>query len=162
VLAAAAAILVFVGVGLRPPGERVGSVAKAGVRQQARVRSVPFEVEGPRTETYLQKVGGMAPPSLHNPTSRLIGGRYLPGGVNGHDAQLLAWEITLRGEPVVLSVLEIAGVRAEEMSDGEEVSVNGRTLHVVQTDGHTAVTVVDMNHIGYMFMAEELPVDDLV
>jgi hypothetical protein len=48
------------------------------------------------------------------------------------------------------------------MSDGEEAESGGRVLHVLRSDGHTAVTHVDANHIGYMFLADQLSPDELV
>ena len=35
-------------------------------------------------------------------------------------------------------------------------------MRVVQADGHTVVTCVDRNRLGYQFMADQLSVDELV
>ena len=59
-------------------------------------------------------------------------------------------------------MLKIAGVRPEEMSDGDEVEHNKRSMRVLRSDGHTAVTYVDASHIGYMFMADQLSADELI
>jgi hypothetical protein len=86
----------------------------------------------------------------------------LPGGVNGHDGTLLSYDITVGGHEVVLSLLVIQDVRPEEMHDGEEVDAGGRMVRVIQSNGHNAVTVTDAGHRGYMFMADELPIADLI
>jgi hypothetical protein len=75
---------------------------------------------------------------------------------------LYAFDVPINGRHVVLSMLMIAHVRAEEMSDGDEVESGGRSLRVLRSDGHTAVTHVDSRHIGYMFMADQLSADELV
>jgi Putative zinc-finger len=152
ILAAAAAILVFVGVGMKPPGEHVGSIAKAGVHQLA------LPGFGKRSQD-LEQFARMELPS--EPGSKVIQSRR--GWLNGHDAALTAFDVPLKdGRRIVLSVLVLANVSPDEMADGEEVHAGGRTLHIVTTDGHTAVTCVDGRHLGYMFMAEELSIDELV
>jgi hypothetical protein len=147
---------------VRPPGERVGSsVVKAGVRQQ--LRSLPLETQMPQVGGWDDVRGVMAAPRADSlPGSRFLGWRPLPEGVNGHDAALFSWDIEVSGRRVVLSMLKIANVRADEMSDGEEAESGGRVLHVLRSDGHTAVTHVDANHIGYMFLADQLSPDELV
>jgi hypothetical protein len=160
ILAAAAALLVFVGVGFKPPGDRVGAVAKAGVRMQT--RSLPLESEVPTVGEWTSRGVMDVPRADSLPGSRFLGWRPLPEGVNGHDAALFAFDIEVNGRRAVLSMLKIANVRADEMSDGDEVEAGGRALRVLRSDGHTAVTCVDSRHIGYMFMADELAVDDLV
>lgn len=161
IVAAAAAMLVFVGVNMKPSTREAGSVAMAGVRQQT--RALPLEVQGPRTSDWVRQYAAVAPPQLETPGgSQLLGARMLPGGVNGHDGTLLSYDITVGGRHVVLSLLVIQDVRAEEMQDGEEVDAGGRMVRVIQSNGHNAVTVTDAGHRGYMFMADELPIADLI
>jgi hypothetical protein len=160
IAAAAAAILVFVGVGWKPPGQRVGAVTQAGMRQQT--RSLPLEAEMPSVGAWAARGITDMPRVETLPGSRYLGRRALPEGVNGHDAMLFAFDVPVNGRRVVLSELKIAGVRAEEMSDGDEVEAGGRSLRVLHSDGHTAVTYVDSSHIGYMFLADELSVNELV
>jgi anti-sigma factor RsiW len=169
ILAAAAAIAVFVGTSVKTGEQQApvaraklgGSVVKSALRQQT--REVPPEIEGPGTDERLSKLAGMAAPRLPSSASRVIGGRFLPMGVNGHDATLISYDITLKGEHVQLSMLQIQDIGAEEMTDGDEVESGGRALRVLHSDGHTAVTYVDArNRLGYMFMAEALPEGELV
>ncbi|MFT3692460.1 MAG: anti-sigma factor [Kofleriaceae bacterium] len=164
-MAAAAAIAVFVGVNMKSaPSQQqrmVGSVARAGLKQQS--RALPLEVQGPSTGTWVRQFAAVDPP--HMPaanTSQLLGARMFPGGVNGHDGTLLSYQITFNQRPAVLSVLVVEDVRPEELSDGEEVDAGGRMVRVVQSDGKTVVTCTDGDHRGYMFMSDELPVADLI
>lgn len=159
IVAAAAAIAVF--VGMPPAGEHVNAVAQDAVRQQ--MRSLPLEVQGPSTGPWLQQhFASMEMPQIHEPSTQLIGARLLPHGIQGHDGALLSYQVDLDGRPFVLSVLVVRDLRDNEMSDGDEVVVNGRTLHVLESDGHVAVSTVDGHHMGYMFMAPELSTNELV
>ncbi|MEO6776464.1 MAG: zf-HC2 domain-containing protein [Kofleriaceae bacterium] len=160
IAAAAAAIFVFVGVNMKP-SQQGTSVEQAAVRQQT--RALPLEVQGPRTGDWVRQYAAVAPPDLKTPGgSQLLGARMLPGGINGHDGTLLSYDITVGGRHVVLSLLVIQDIRPEEMQDGDEVDTGGRTVRVIQSNGHNAVTVTDAGHRGYMFMADELPVSDLI
>ena len=161
IAAAAAAILVFVGVNMKPSAREGSSVAQAAVRQQT--RALPLEVQGARTDDWVRQYAAVAPPELSTPGgSQLLGARMLPGGINGHDGTLLSYDITVGGRHVVLSLLVIQDVRPEEMQDGEEVDAGGRMVRVIQSNGHNAITTTDAGHRGYMFMADELPVSDLI
>jgi anti-sigma factor RsiW len=160
IVAAAAAMLVFVGFNVKPATQQTSSVAQAAVRQQT--RALPLEVQGPRTDDWVRQYAAVAPPQFKTPGSQLLGARMLPGGINGHDGTLLSYDITVGGRQVVLSLLVIQDVRPEEMQDGEEVDAGGRMVHVIQSNGHNAVTATDAGHRGYMFMADELPVADLI
>jgi anti-sigma factor RsiW len=162
-LAAAAAIIVFVGVNVKSPDSAKlapASVSHAALKQQ--VRTLPLEVQGPQTGSWVGQYAGFEPPHVQA-GSKLLGARMLPGGINGHDGTLLSYDITTAGRRAVLSVLVIQDVRPEEMQDGEEVDAgNGRMVRVIQSDGHTAVTISDAGHHGFMFMADELPTSELI
>jgi len=160
IAAAAAAIFVFVGVNVKPESQS-SSIAQAAVHQGT--RALPLEVQGPRTSDWVRQYAAVAPPQVEAPGgSQLLGARMLPGGINGHDGTLLSYDITVAGKHVVLSLLVIQGVGPEELTDGEEVDAGGRMVHVIQSNGHNAVTVTDANHRGYMFMADELPIAELI
>jgi len=152
ILAAAAAIVVFIGVQM-PSGDHSAAVVDEAMRQQT--RALPMEVQGPQTVQWLRDNANAEPPQMQAP-SRLLGARLLPGGVNGHDAEIMQWQLALDGQPFVLSLIRIHDVRDGEMSRGEEVNTNGRLVHVVEAGGRVAVTFVDANQIGYAFMAPEL------
>jgi len=158
ILAAAAAILVFVGVGFTPPGDRVGSIAKQGLRQQT--RGLPLEAEGPRTQEWLHQVGMEAP---NVAGSQLLGWQPLPDGVWGHDATIFAYDVPLNGRRIVLNMLVIHNITQDQMSDGDELTRNGRTMHLLRLeDGRFAVTYVDKRHRGFSFLSEQLSEDELV
>jgi hypothetical protein len=162
IAAAAAAIAVFVGTQM-PAANHSAAVVDQVMRQQS--RPLPMEVQGPQTGQWLQQNANLEVPQVQAPTSQLLGARLLPGGVNGHDAGLVQWQIDLAdgNGPFVLSMFEIQGVRDGEMSEGQEVEVNGRTLHVVEDDqGRAAVMFAGGNHVGYVFAARELSADQLV
>jgi hypothetical protein len=161
IMAAAAALLVFVGVGSKPQVHAVGSVAKDAVRQQT--RPLPLEVEGPNTGPWLrQHFASMDVPKVDQPGSQLIGARLLPQGINHHDAALLSYQVSLKNHPFVLSVLVVQDVKPDEMEDGDEVQVGDRTMHVVESEGRNMVTYVDADRLGYMFLAPDVAVNDLV
>ena len=162
IAAAAAAILVFVGMQM-PPADHTAAVVDQAMRQQS--RPLPMEVQGPQTVQWLQQNANLALPHVQAPTSQLLGARLLPGGINGHDAELVQYQVDLADGhgPFLLSMIAIQGVHDGELADGQEVAVAGRVVHVVQDDlGRTAVTIVDDNHTGYVFAAPDLPVDQLV
>lgn len=161
ILAAAAAIAVFVGIKPATPGE-VGPVARTGA--EVAMRPLPLEVQGASTGPWLQQhFASMEMPQIAEPSTELLGARLLPKGINGHDGALLSYQIDLDGRPFVLSVLAVRDLRDGEMNDGDEVEVNGRSMHViVDAQGRTAVTTVGADHMGYMFMAPALSTNELV
>jgi anti-sigma factor RsiW len=163
ILAAAAAIAVFVGAGtptarvLPEQGHR--SISQVAVKQQT--RALPLEVEGPSTGTWLrQNFASMEIPQVSQPGSKLVGARLLP--VDGHNAAMLEYAITFQGQPARLKLLVVEDLRDDEMRDGDEVQVNGRTVHVSSAQGHAFVTYVDAQRNGYMFIADELPTQALI
>src|SRR3569623_1382959 len=113
------------------------------------------EVEGARADQALIQTSLVAPRMTDTMRMRLV--KSL-----GEEGTLLSYDITAGGRHVVLSLLVIQGGGPEEMQDGEEVDAGGRMVHVIQSNGHNAVTVTDANHRGYMFMADELPIADLI
>ena len=157
ILAAAAAIAVFVsGAFVRSPQERRGSVTR-----MLADRALPLEVQGPSTGPWLrQNFAAVEPPRIAD--GEFLGARLLPHGINNHNSALLSYRVNFEGNPVVLSILVVRDLRAGEMTDGDEVSTAGRTLHVIEEDDHAVVTYVDNNHMGYMFMAPELSVNELI
>lgn len=168
IAAAAAALAMFVGSGLVgtglggsgvTPKPAHSSITQVAVKQQT--REMPFEVEGASTGPWLrQHFASMDLPKVQQPGSRLIGARLLP--VEGHDAALLAYAITVDNRPATLKLLVVEDLRDGEMTDGDEMTVNGRLVRVSESQGHTIVTYVDAAHTGYMFIADELPTKALV
>jgi len=157
--AAAAALAVFVAV--KPPGPaQVGAVAQEAVRQHT--RSMPLEVQGASTGPWLHEhfTPSVEPPQFATPGIRLVGARLT--AVNGHDGALLAYDVALGDARFGLSALVIRDARTEDLAGGQELQVGNRTLHVMESDGLTAVTFIDTDHMGYAFMSDRLSADELV
>lgn len=171
IMAAAAAIAVFVGV-QAPSSHKAATVAHDAARQAS--RSLPLEVQGASTGPWLQEhfSDDMQPPQFIYPqqanSAQLIGARLLPNGINGHDAALMRFQVNLASKaPFVLDVLAVHELRDDELRDGQVVRVNGRTLYVFQTRGdrglpQTVVSYVAPNRVGFMFVAPELSVNELI
>jgi anti-sigma factor RsiW len=168
ILAAAAAIAVFVGVQAPTSQKVAATVAQDAVRQTQ--RSLPLEVQGASTGPWLQEhfANDIQPPQFDENGGQLIGARLLPSGINGHDAALLRFQVQLANKaPFVLAVLAVHDLRDDEMRDGTPVRVNNRTLYVFQSKDErgqpqAVVSYVAPNRVGFMFVAPELSVDELI
>lgn len=154
-LAAAAAIAVFVGV--KPVDEQqVSPVARAAVKQQ--MRQLPMQRD-PQTTSFLHANFELDP----QPNDNLMGTALLPGGVNGHDGALLAYQMDLEGRRFVAKVIAVRDVGDDEMRDGDGVKIGDRTMHVIQQDGQTFVTYVDSRrHNGFIYYAPDISPNELV
>ena len=163
-VAAVAAIVLFVSTQAKP--ER----AAATVAQQATkhgTRDLPLEVQGANTQQWLNThFASVQPPHFNNtdvPENELLGARLLPGAINGHDAAALSYQIRRGGNPFLLSVLVVRDIGEDEMREGTPMRVNNRTVYVLESpQGQAVVSYVDRNNMGYMFMAPELSVNELV
>jgi len=160
-VAAAAAMILFVGMQAAP--EHVAT----GVAQQATkhgTRALPLEVQGASTGPWLQQhFASVEVPHFVDPGTQLLGARLLPGAINGHDAAALSYQMAKAGNPYILSILVVRDLGKDEMRDGTPMRVNDRTVYVLESpDGQPVVSYVDRNHMGYMFMAPDLTVNELV
>jgi len=162
-VAAAAAIVMF--IGMQTNTQKVS----ATVAQQATkhgTRGLPLEVQGASTGPWLHQhfASSVEPPHFNQvPDTQLLGARLLPGAINGHDAAALSYQIRIGGDPTILSVLVVRGLAETEMREGTPVRLNNRTVYVlVSPQGQNVVTYVDRDNMGYMFMAPELNVNELV
>jgi anti-sigma factor RsiW len=160
VAAAAAALLVFAGVGAAPPPQRqVAAVAHEVVRQQT--RSLPLEVQGASTGSWLrQHFAPVEPPRFSGSDIQLIGARAT--AVQGHDAALLRYLVTVGINRVSLTAVLISDLRGDELRGGEEVRIGNLTLRLHDADGQPAVTYIDENHIGYVFTSERMTAKELL
>jgi hypothetical protein len=150
-------------IGMQTTPER----AAAKVAQQATrhgMRSLPLEVQGASTGPWLrQHFASVEPPQFVEPGTQLLGARLLPGAINGHDAAALSYQISRAGNPFILSVLVVRDLADDEMREGVPMRVNNRMVYVLESpDGQAVVSYVDRNRMGYMFMAPELSVNELV
>jgi anti-sigma factor RsiW len=174
IMAAAAAIAVFVGVQApTSSSHKVASNVAPTVALDAfkvSARSLPLEVEGPSTGPWLQQhfADDMQPPQFVENSAQLIGARLLPNGVSGHDAAEMRFQVRLANKaPFVLAVLAVHDLRDDEMRAGMPVRVNDRTLYVFESTDErgqpqAVVSYVAPNRVGFMFIAPELSVAELI
>jgi len=167
--AAAAAIAVFIGM-QAPASKRVAAPSlTTNVRDDiARFgrRAMPLEVQGAGTGSWLQQTfaADIAPPHFDDPSTTLLGGRLLPGGINGHDAAYLAYQVRFEDRrPFQLAVLIVHDLKGGELRDGMAVELNGRALYVFKSSqGDDVVSYVPREGTGFMFMAPDLTLNELL
>lgn len=160
VLAAAAALVVFVGVGMKEPEERhVAAVTHEVVRQQT--RPLPLEVQGASTGAWLkQHFAQVEPPRFTEPGIQLIGARAT--AIAGRDAALLRYLVDVGVNRVSLTTVLIANVPDDMFSSGTVVRVGALTLHLHDANGMPAVSYIDENKIGYVFTSERMKANELL
>lgn len=160
VAAAAAAMLLFVGVGMKQQqAAPIATVAHEVVRQQT--RPLPLEVQGASTGSWLREhFAPVEPPQFAEPGIQLIGARAT--AIQGHDAALLRYLVTVGINRVSLTAVLITDVRDDLLSGGQALQVGNLTLHVHDADGQPAVTYIDENHIGYVFTSERMTAKELL
>ncbi len=160
VLAAAAALAVFLGAGVFGGSERKESaVANEVLRQQT--RALPLEVQGPSTGPWLRaNFAPVEPPQFQEPGIQLIGARAT--AIAGHDAAQLRYLVNVGVNRVLLSAMLIADLQGDELQGGQAVRMGRLTLHVYDIDGLPAVTYVDENRIGYVFSSERMSLSELL
>jgi mycothiol system anti-sigma-R factor len=176
--AAAAAIALFVGVQTEskqgPQANRLATSTTRPVTANAKVsdsvsnvtkRSLPLEVQGASTGPWLRQnfAPQIEPPRFIDSGSDIIGARLLPGGIDGHDAALVAYNVTLHGTRFVLTMLAVRDIGPNEWNDGRVVKVNNRVMRILEADdGNQMVSYVDNRGIGYIFNAPAISLDELV
>ncbi|MCX5741259.1 MAG: zf-HC2 domain-containing protein [Proteobacteria bacterium] len=161
-IAAAASLAVF--VAMQPSGEtRATAIAHEALRQQT--KALPLEVQGVGTAPWLRQ--HFAPtvtlPRFEDSVA-LVGARLT--AVNGHDAAQLQYEIHIGSGSIGLSAVVIRDIQPAQLGGGDDIVVGapGRQLmlHVIDIDGVPAVTYVDDNHTGYVFMSGQLSAREVV
>ncbi|MGE0401834.1 MAG: anti-sigma factor [Kofleriaceae bacterium] len=157
--AAAAALALFVGMGVLQDAKKTEPVvAKEVMRQQT--RSLPLEVEGQRTGPWLRaNFAPVEPPQFHEGI-QLIGARAT--AIAGHDAAQLRYLVNVGVNRVSLTAMLIADLQGDELQGGQPVKMGRLTLHVYDVEGLPAVTYVDENRIGYVFTSERMSLDELL
>ncbi|HEY1551026.1 MAG TPA: zf-HC2 domain-containing protein [Kofleriaceae bacterium] len=155
IAAAAAAILVFVGVGFQPHHEHMSIAHVAAELEEHPLAPVSL---GGSVDS--QPILGVDLPMIDNTSSKLLSKRLL--NVDNHRAALVAYDITHGGRRAVLKVLVVTDLHDGEMTDGDETQANGRWVHVGQDQGLPFVTYVDAKRNGYMFSSDSLSADELI
>lgn len=160
-LAAAAALAVFVAV--RPASEVKGASTLAHEAVRQGTKSPPLEVQGVGTAPWLRQHFA---PTVTLP--QFADGVELQGArltaVNGHDAAQLQYAIKIGTGSIAMSAVVIRDLATDALSgNGEAVAAGGELpLHVVDIDGVPAVTYVDPNHVGYVFMSGQLSASEVL
>lgn len=153
--AAAAAILMFVGVGVP---SRSGSPAIADIaRQQA--QALPLEVQGASTGMWLRdNFARVELPRFTEPGIELRGARLL-----NHDAALLQYFVTIGASRVELTAVVLKDLRGDEFSNGQAFQAGDMILRLHDANGMPAVTYVDpIDHVGYVFASTRLTPGELL
>jgi anti-sigma factor RsiW len=159
IAAAAAAIAVFALGTLSPGTGGTSAVASEAVRQAS--RSLPLEVQGPNTESWVhQHFASIEAPRFTEPSVRPLGARAT--AINGHDAVMFSYRVDTGAGAFVLTSVAMDNVRDDELDGGEAVQVGNHVLHVIQLNRQFGVTYVDPNHRGYIFFAPQVSADELV
>jgi anti-sigma factor RsiW len=155
VVAAAAALLVFVSVRPSSGTSSASAVAVEAARQQG--RPMPLEVQGPNTGHWIREhfAAGAAPPQFQTPGIEMVGARLT--AINGHDAYMVRYMVTQgRRDLAGITAVVVEDINKEELGAGQEFVVGERTLHVLTADGIPAVTYVSPAHVGYAFFSPDL------
>ena len=160
IAAAAAALLVFGGVG----APRARSQGPADVANVVKSRGLPLEVQGASTRAWLHDhFAAVEPPQFTDPGILLLGGRLLPNGIAKHDAALLQYLVSFGTERLTLTAVVLKDLRGDELSDGQAWQIGDLVLRVHNANGMPAVTYIDPNdHVGYVFASERMTADELL
>lgn len=160
ILAAAAAILVFLGGGAPRPA---GSVALTDVAKQ-QTHALPLEVQGASTGPWLRRnFAPVEPPQFTGPGIELVGARLLPNGIASRDAALLQYLVTMGTERVTLTAVVLKDLHDDFLSGGQAYRAGDLELHLHNANGMPAVTYVDpSDNVGYVFASERLTADELI
>ena len=160
-LAAAAAIMVFVGVGA--PSSREGSAVARDVAKQ-QTHALPLEVQGASTGPWLRDhFAPVEPPQFTEPGIALLGARLLPNGIANHDAALLSYLVAIGVNRVTLTAVVLKDLRGDELSGGQGYQIGDLVLRVHDANGMPAVTYVDpRDNVGYVFASERLTAEELI
>jgi hypothetical protein len=161
-MAAAAAILVFVGAA---PGSETEAPA---IIQSAKlqIRPLPLEVRGAASTGELLRNNRwpIDAPQFTEPSIELQGARLLPRGIANHDAVFLRYLVTFDdSERVSMTAIVVKDLRGDELSDGDAYRVGNRILRVHDAKGVPVVTYVDpQTHVGYVFGSERMTAEELL
>ncbi len=155
IAAAAAAMVAFVAV--QPQAASIGTVAHEVVRQQT--HPMPLEVQGASTGPWLRQHFATVPlPQFSG--MEMLGARLT--AVNGHDAAQVVYQVDGGNGLVPLSAVVVRDLQTDELEGGQEIQVGRLTLHLIEIAGTPAVTYVDDNHTGYVFMCPQMTPRELI
>lgn len=143
---AAAAMLVF--VFLREP-QYGGSLPAVG-----KVAELPMSVTGVRTGPWLEEQMDAPAPSF-GVGIELLGGRMAK--IDERDVAQLVYEVSAGGSRSFQLEAFLFKVRGDELHQGRAVRApSGHNLHLTRLDDLPAITYVDENQNGYVFLSQDL------
>ncbi|HEX4421012.1 MAG TPA: zf-HC2 domain-containing protein [Kofleriaceae bacterium] len=162
-LAAAAAILVFVGVGM-PGGPETKSAPREAIGIVAKSNSLPLEVQGASTGPWLRRnFAPVEPPQFTEPGIALLGARLLPNGVANHDAAMLSYLVSIGENRLSLTAVVLKNLDGELLNGGQGYRIGDLVLRLHEANGMPVVTYFDpREHVGYVFGSERLTADELL
>jgi anti-sigma factor RsiW len=162
-LAAAAALVVFLGAGSFGSSGRPSSTAINDVAKQ-QIHALPLEVQGASTGPWLRRnFAPVEPPQFTAPGIALVGARLLPNGVANHDAALLQYLVTIGNEQVTLAAVVLKDLHDDFLSGGQAYRAGDLELHLHNANGMPAVSYVDpSDNVGYVFASERLTAAELI
>lgn len=162
VLAAAAALLVFIGVKPAADVSAPTPVAMEAARQGN--RQLPLEVQGASTGPWLQQhlASTAAPPRFQKSTNiDTLGARLT--AVLGHDAAIVKYRVTERtGAQFDVIEVMVRDIDPSELSAGTPVMVGDKTMHAITAGGMPGITYVNEQHMGFAFFSPHLDHEDLI
>ena len=155
IIAAAAAIAVFVGV--KPAEKSEGRIAMPAMRMAA--RAMPASVQAMPAPPALDITAG--PPHCSSSNMVELGSR--PVQINDHDAAMYSYRVDTARGAFGLTQLVLKDVADDELDGRDEAQIGGHVFHIIHdAQGRAAVTYVDAQHVGYMYFAPQLSENDLL
>jgi anti-sigma factor RsiW len=148
ILAAAAALMVFAFLRTPDPALPFGRVVIADHQPAALV----IRGEAPTQSWVEQQIVGTRTPRFEG--IDLLGGNLM--SINGRTVARLAYQVRTSGPAIFELEAYLFRVQPNETDVGERVELEGRIVHVSNTNGQPAVTYVDENGIGYLFTSRDL------
>ena len=154
-LAAAAAIAVFVGV--RPSADSRIATDSAKVNG-----SLPLEVQGASTGPWLREHFAPVEVPRFQTGIQLIGARLLPNGIAGRDAAMLRYLVDVDVNRVTLTAVVMKDVGGDELTGGKAFQIGDHVLRLHDANGMPAISYVDpVDHVAYVFASERMTAQEL-
>lgn len=150
IVAAAAALVVFVFLGAGSPDQQALPFAQVVGRPQ----QAPLAVRGEAaSQTWLQQqIAGVEAPRFEG--IDLLGGDL--ASYAGRTIARLVYEVSTTSPQSIQLEAILFRTQPGELTTGEPLEYRGRLLHVTNINGQPAVTYVDENGMGYIFSSRDL------
>jgi anti-sigma factor RsiW len=163
-LAAAAALVIFVAMPRQAEPDGGGRVARDAMRVQSRTR--PLEVQGASTGPWLAQhfEPDVNVPSFDDSDVRVVGARLVQ--VDSRETAQIFYEVVAGPTRLELSAFVFKNAKRGDIVGKQRVVVDGNVLWVMELDspaGRTSVvSYEDADHNGYVFMSQSFGVQALL